>query len=267
MKQRYKFTLAYDGTNYVGWQHQKNGTSIQEKLTDAIGVITGRKVRPIGTGRTDSGVHALGQVAHVDLDWNHSKKDLLKALNSLLPVDIRVINVAVCHNDFHAQKDAEEKWYRYVIHEGIQQDAALLFERAYAWGVTQPLNLTVMREAAKILIGTHDFKSFQASGSSVKTTVRTINKIRISREKKTPWPFFQSSSLPFPQSPNHYILFDFFATGFLKQMVRNIVGVLVAVGRGTLNPKDMEKILQAKDRKKAGFCAPPHGLYLMKVTY
>jgi tRNA pseudouridine38-40 synthase len=120
VKKRYKLTLAYDGTQYVGWQFQKNGISIQEKLSEAISTITGKKLRPIGAGRTDSGVHALGQVAHLDLEWSHSEENLLRAFNSILPVDIRVLEVTAVPGDFHAQKYARQKWYRYAVHVGAQ---------------------------------------------------------------------------------------------------------------------------------------------------
>jgi tRNA pseudouridine38-40 synthase len=211
-----------------------------------------------------------------------------------LPADIRVVEIVVASSDFHAQKSAKQKWYRYVIYLG----APLLFERHSAWQLNQSLKIGAMREAAKILAGRHDFTSFQGSGASVKTTVRELGMIKIKRMEHFPWPYVECSGWPacvaeatssrrrpeesFDVRPprrtqaisegqdpqkGYWILFDFIGSGFLKQMVRNIVGTLVEVGRGDLLPQDVTKILKARDRKKAGFCAPPQGLYLMKITY
>lgn len=255
MQQRYKLTIAYDGTDYVGWQIQKNGISIQAKLAAALQHITGQEIRPIGAGRTDAGVHAVGQVAHAALRWRHSAADLMKALNSHLPEDIRVRTVERVDPHFHAQKGATQKWYRYVIYEGSE---SLLFERRYAWHVGRSLKVSVMWAGAKILKGRHDFASFQGSGASVKTTVRNLSRITIRRSRYLTWPGRDEGS---------WLLFDFYGEGFLKQMVRNIVGTLVEVGRGEISPTQVKSVLQVRDRKKAGICAPPHGLYLMQVDY
>ncbi len=270
MKQRFKLILAYDGTAYVGWQHQQNGISIQEKLANALRKINKSAIRPIGSGRTDAGVHALAQVAHVDLEWRHTAEELRKALNSLLPADIQIHNVEAVTKDFHAQKSAREKWYRYAIYQPgrAQQAAPLLFERAYAWQVDYPLKIAAMRQAARILMGRHDFASFQGSGASVKTTVRHLKRIKITRAKRLPWPRLTvGAPLAAPMNGGHWLFFDFIGEGFLKQMVRNLVGTLVEVGQGKLNTSDVKRILKAKDRKKAGHCAPPLGLYLMRVSY
>jgi tRNA pseudouridine38-40 synthase len=181
LSQRYKLTIAYDGTNYVGWQIQKNGLAVQAVLEKALRRISGETIRPVGSGRTDAGVHALAQVAHFDLNWGHTALDLQKALNSLLPVDIVIRDVEAVSADFHAQKSAQEKWYRYVIcsRPRAVHEPPLPFMRDYAWHFDSPLRIGMMRKAAKHLQGRHDFKSFQGSGGMVKTTVRTLKKIVI----------------------------------------------------------------------------------------
>lgn len=206
--QRYKLTLAYDGTNYVGWQIQPNGPSIQATLEAALKKVAADASRPVGSGRTDSGVHALGQVAHVGLVWPHPPEALHKALNSLLPADIRVLRVEAVANGFHAQRSTQEKWYRYVVREGAIHESPLLFSRHFAWGVSGPLNLTQMRQAARPLVGRHDFASFQGSRAAVKTTVRTLRRIKIATSKESGLPMFSVEA--------RWILFDFVGGGVLK---------------------------------------------------
>ncbi len=285
MKNRYKLTIAYEGTPYVGWQFQKNGLSIQQVLEETFHKIVGQKIRPAGAGRTDSGVHAVGQVAHAELAWDHSAEDLQKALNSFLPEEIRIVALETVPNTFHAQRDAQQKWYRYVVHQG---KIPLIFERDRAWSLYHPLNLTAMKKGAQALEGRHDFASFQGAGSSVKTTVRRLNKIDIFKEEYTGWPYMgrvlsqrRPSVRGYPargqpaerhrratrSQSQTYFIFDFLGEGFLRQMVRNLVGSLVEVGQGKMSVSDLKKVLAAKDRKKAGCCAPPQGLYLMKVYY
>jgi len=269
---RYKLTIAYDGTNYAGWQLQKNGVSIQQKLREALTRLDHPDLCPTGSGRTDAGVHAQGQVAHVDLSWEHGEQALKSALNNFLPEDIRVSAAQEVADDFHAQKDASKKWYRYVI--ACSQEP-LLFQRHYLWQLPQTLDVGAIQAAAAFLVGEHDFASFQAARSSVKATVRCLEQIELStgpagwrEESFDPRVHASGQMIPKRQDPAlQYVVFDFIGNGFLKKMVRNIVGTLVEVGRGRLEPNKLQTILQAKDREAAGPCAPARGLCLMEVYY
>ena len=242
-----KLTIAYDGTRYCGWQVQPNGPTIQQALEVAFAKITGQRVPVTGSGRTDSGVHALGQVASCQVDSALTDHQWLRALNGNLPKDIRVLQVRTV-GDFHAIRDAIKKRYRYLIDDGPIQD---VFRRDFAWHIHQRLDAEQMAEAARGLIGTHDFRSYQAAGSDRKTTVRTVTDLRLER----------------PADQPDEIRVEIEANGFLYNMVRNIVGTLVEVGLGTRPAAWPTAVLQARDRCQAGRTAPAHGLYLVRVTY
>lgn len=251
-----KLILEYDGTNFHGWQIQeKNRRTIQGEIEKALKKIFKRPIRLIGSGRTDSGVHAVGQIANFKLPLgvqnfellrDHSK--ILKALNANLPEDIAIIDAVEARPDFHAQFDAKRKLYRYTILNGTDRSAVL---RDFCYFYPYRLNLALMRREAKVLLGQHNFKSFQAADPAVKgekSTIRTITKLSI---KKT----------------GDFILIDIEANGFLYKMVRNIIGTLLDIGRGRLKERSMKKILKQKNRALAGTTAPAKGLCLVKVNY
>ena len=245
----FKLTLAYDGTNYAGWQIQNNAESIQALVERALARITGSEVRVVGSGRTDAGVHALAQVASCRLDTRLTCAELLRALNGNLPFDIRVTGVAYAADDFHAIRDAIRKSYRYIIQDGRIHD---VFQLGYCWFLPGDLDVGEMQRAAAHLRGRHDFASFQSAGSERATTVREVHRLDLRRRDGD-----QSS----------FIDLDISADGFLYNMVRNIVGTLVEVGRGAQDPTWVKSVLQATDRQAAGPTAPAQGLFLVSVDY
>jgi tRNA pseudouridine38-40 synthase len=245
----FKLTLAYDGTAYGGWQVQPNARTIQAELETAFATIVGAPVRTVASGRTDAGVHALGQVVSVDCDTRLDLETLCRALNANLPRDIAVLAVEFAAPGFHAIRDAVRKRYRYVIQDGPPRD---VFLRAYSWQLPQPLDVPAMQRAAEPLVGTHDFASFETSGSERVTSVRTILDLPVQRRAG---------------AMRDQILIEVEADGFLYNMVRNIVGTLVEVGRGKQPPDWVAEVLAAKDRTRAGMTAPPHGLFLVHVHY
>lgn len=240
--------LAYDGTNYAGWQVQEGQgrvKTIQGTVEKALALITGERIRVTGAGRTDAGVHARGQVIHFDTDSRIPVPSFPAALNSVLPPDIRFYGAEEVSPDFHAQYQAREKTYRYTIDCGPVPD---VFLRNYACHISYQLDLPAMQEAAKLLLGTHDFRSFCASGSSVKNFVRTVKALEIC----------QSDFL---------IYVNITADGFLYNMVRIIVGTLLEIGRGKLPSGYMAELISAQDRTLAGPTAPAKGLCLEQVVY
>lgn len=247
-----RLTLAYDGTAYVGWQRQPNGTSIQALVEQALEPIEGAPVAVVGSGRTDAGVHALGQVASVRLGHPLSTGALVRALNARLPEDVRVLDAAEAADDFSARFSATGKTYRYRI---LAQPLGDPFERRYAWHVPQPLDTAAMEAALAALPGERDFASFQAAGSSVASTVRCLTAAALSLETRPPGRHVS------------VIACEFSATGFLRHMVRNLVGTLVEVGAGRRSVASVAAALEARDRSAAGITAPPHGLFLVRVDY
>lgn len=243
-----KLTVQYDGTSYVGWQRQENGTSIQGLLERVLEPIEGAHVTVHGAGRTDAGVHALGQVASVGVTTRLDCPTLARAMNAVLPPDVRVLSAEDVSSDFHARFSATGKLYEYRI---INAPLISPFLHRYAWHVIPPLDLDAMREAASAFRGRHDFAAFQASGSSVTTTERTIGRIE--------WEDGGGYDLP--------LLFRVEGDGFLRHMVRNIVGTLVEVGIGRWPAGCVPDILASKDRALAGATAPAHGLFLVRVSY
>ncbi len=244
-----KLTIAYDGTDFAGWQVQPNERTVQQTLERAIASVTGEEVRATASGRTDAGVHAVGQVVSVALRSALPAETLCRALNANTPHDLVVMDVTEATEGFHAIRDATGKRYRYVIQDGRLKD---LFSRAYAWHIPQPLDDNAMREAAALLVGRHDFASFEAAGSERKTTVRHVTDLTVER----------TSENRFPR-----ITIEIAADGFLYNMVRNIVGTLVEIGRGNQPVTWINDVLHAKDRKVAGPTAPPKGLFLVSVDY
>ena len=247
-----KLTLQYDGTDYVGWQRQAAGTSIQGLLEDALRPIEKAAVTVHGAGRTDAGVHALGQVASIVLASSIEPGTLMRALNAVLPADVRVIAAEVVADDFHARFSASGKRYRYRVLNGA---AGCPFEHRYVWQVAQPLDREAMASAAVRLEGRHDFSAFAAAGGATTTNERTITRIRV-----------DSGPLAWP-APGPLVTFEVEGDGFLRHMVRNIVGTLVDVGLGRSSPSDVAGILASRDRSRAGITAPASGLFLVEVLY
>ena len=243
-----KLTVQYDGTAYVGWQRQPNGASIQGLLEDALAPIAGAAVTVHGAGRTDAGVHALGQVASVTLASALDEATIGRALNAVLPADVRVLSVDDAAPDFHARFSARAKTYEYRI---VNAPFVSVFLQRYAWHIPQPLDLEAMRTAAGPLIGRHDFAGFQGAGSEVATTERTILDLD--------WQDGGGFDLP--------LVLRISGDGFLRHMVRNIVGTLVEVGAGRWDPWRLLAILDSGDRSQAGPTAPAKGLFLSHVTY
>jgi tRNA pseudouridine38-40 synthase len=245
----FKLTLAYDGTEFAGWQRQPAARTAQGELEAAIERITQERSKCIASGRTDAGVHALGQVVSFQSETKLSGEVLCKALNAELPEDMLVFEVIETAPNFHALRDAVRKRYRYVIQDGRLPD---LFDRKYVWHVYQRLDVEAMQEAAKTLVGTHDFASYETAGSPRLTTVRTVFDLTVERR---------------PAELTDRVVIEVEANGFLYNMVRNIAGTLVAVGKGKEPPAWPAEVLAVKDRTKAGMTAPARGLFLVWVEY
>ena len=241
-----KLLIQYDGTNYLGWQVQAQGPTVQGTLEEKLALLTGEKVSLLGSGRTDSGAHALGQVANFKTKSRMEACTIQKALNSLLPPDIAVIGVEEVDEDFNARGSAKSKIYEYRI---LNREIRSVFHREYAWHIPQRLNLREMKKATRILIGEHDFSSFRSVGTPTKTAIRKVFKAEWKRNKEG------------------FLRFEIEATGFLKQMVRAIVGTLVEVGKSKITVEEFREILESKDRKNGGPTAPAHGLFMKEVKY
>lgn len=243
-----KLTIQYDGTSYVGWQRQDRGVSIQSLLEDALEPIEGSRVTVHGAGRTDAGVHALAQSASVTLTTTRSCDVIGRAVNAVLPPDVRVLQVEEVDPQFHARFSATGKVYEYrTVHGAIVSP----FLYRHVWHIRQPLDLDAMRQAALPLVGTHDFAAFQGTGSAVDSTVRTVRAID--------WQI--------ARAPDQPTVLRIEGDGFLRHMVRNIVGTLVEVGVGRWPASQVAAILASCDRSRAGPTAPPQGLFLVRVLY
>lgn len=249
-----RLTIAYDGTHYAGWQVQKNAKTIQSEIEKALKKIFREKIKLIGAGRTDSGVHARAQVANFKTKQTTSLpgtyvpgREVVNAINGNLPEDISITAAKKVPSKFHSRFDARAKLYRYTILNGRIDDP---FTKKYYYKVPYRLNVSLMKKEARALLGKHDFKSFQAKSdlSKIKNTVRTIRRIGIGKEKE-------------------FIRIEVEGDGFLHNMVRNVAGTLIEIGRGYFPQGSMRKILAVRDRTKAGPTAPARGLILIKVKY
>jgi tRNA pseudouridine38-40 synthase len=243
-----KLTLQYDGTDYVGWQRQPTGVSVQALLEDAVAPIAGQHVTLHGAGRTDAGVHALAQVASVGLDTALPAPTIARAINAVLPPDVRVLGVEDTSESCHARFSARSKTYEYRI---VNAPLVSAFLYRYVWHVPQPLDVDAMRAAAAPLVGTHDFAGFQGAGSPVATSQRTILALDLE----------EGGGFDLP------LVIRVTGDGFLRHMVRNIVGTLVEVGIGRWDPWRLLSVLDSRDRTQAGPTAPAQGLFLAHVTY
>jgi tRNA pseudouridine38-40 synthase len=244
--QGHKLTVAYRGTDFSGWQRQAAKRTVQGCIEVALEKIWGAKISLQGSGRTDTGVHALGQVASFNAPRRHAAADLQRALNANLPRDVRIVTCRLVPPAFHARFDARGKTYRYLIWNRLVQDPFTLDTH---WHVPRPLDLPAMRRAARQLLGRHDFASFTSNpGYERESTVRTMRRVSLVRDGSA-------------------LVFHFTADGFLYRMVRNLVGALVKVGLAKITVDDFGKILQAQSRSAAPETAPACGLYLMNVTY
>ena len=263
MSRTLKIVLAYDGTDLVGWQRQRSGASVQARLEAALASIEGRAVTVHGAGRTDAGVHALGQVASCRIDHPLPPARLSRALNALLPGDIRVLRVEDAPESFHARYCARLKTYRYLV---INAEVVSPFERRYVWHVPQRLDIAAMIAAARALEGEQDFAALQGARSAVKTTVRTVTLAEV-REATAVEVIGGSLALPARAAGGRFIVFEMSGTGFLRHMVRNAVGTLVEIGRGRRETVWMGDVLASHDRAQAGPTAPASGLFLVNVEY
>lgn len=244
-----KLTVAYDGTKYVGWQVQPNGMTVQQRLEEAWTAATQEQIRIIASGRTDAGVHALGQVCSVATETKLSCSTLVRALNAHGPEDISVVEVLKAPDGFHAIRDATRKTYRYKIQHGRIRNPLATNDH---WYCRHPLDVAAIRNAASKLVGEHDFASFEAAGAERSSTVRFLSQLRCQEEANGSF---------------NYLYLDLTCNGFLYNMVRNIVGTLVRVGQGREQADWVSTVLQAKDRSVAGPTAPAQGLVLLNVEY
>lgn len=245
--QRWKLTIEYDGHGFVGWQSQDNGVSVQQTLEQAVFRLSGQNVRLHVAGRTDSGVHALGQVAHFDLEGkDYNEREMRNALNVYVrPHHVSVVKAEKVSDEFHARFGAEKRYYRYVV---LCRPSPPAIGYQYMWHVHRALDVDAMRDAVKHMIGTHDFSSFRASECQAKSPIRTLDKVEIIED-------------------GDKLYFDVEAKSFLHHQVRNIMGTLKRVGDGSWHPDKVRDIIAAKSRSAAGPTAPAHGLFFVRVDY
>jgi tRNA pseudouridine38-40 synthase len=263
----FKLTISYDGTGLVGWQRQAEGTSVQGLLEDALTRLEGSAVTVHGAGRTDAGVHALGQAASANLTCDLSPEVMRRALNAVLPLDVRVLEIVQAEPGFHARFSARSKTYRYLLRNG---PFAGPFEHRYVWHLSEPLDLGAMQAAAAMLVGTHDFAAFRSTGSTPSTTVRTILRSELSSSSGATWlaPTYPTDDARAgDDQESRLIVFEVTGTGFLRHMVRALAGTLVEVGRGRFPPERMAALLAGGTRAEAGATAPALGLFLVRVDY
>jgi tRNA pseudouridine38-40 synthase len=237
--------IEYDGTSYNGWQRQKNGIGVQQRLEEALAVVANETVEVVCAGRTDTGVHASGQVVHFDTSADRSERGWLLGVNTNLPPDISVSWVKPVSDDFHARFSATSRRYRYLILNRLQRSA---LHRHRAWWVHQPLDEKLMHEAAQALLGEHDFSAFRAAGCQAKNAMRELTFISVKRR-------------------DDWVTVEVSANAFLMHMVRNITGTLAAIGQGEQPVGWAAEVLASRDRTLGGVTAPPHGLTLVAVDY
>lgn len=242
----YKIIIQYDGTRYKGWQVQKaTEMTIQGKIQDVLTAMTGQEVEVIGSGRTDAGVHAYGQVANFHVPEHFDAQEILEYLNHYLPMDIAVLSIEEVEERFHARYQAVSKTYMYRIHTS---NVPNVFERKYMYTYTEPLDMERMKKAASLMLGTHDFAAFCGNKKMKKSTVRTV------------------TDITFVQTANE-IAISYTGDGFLQNMIRIMTGTLIEVGNGTKESEDILRILASKTRENAGYTVPPEGLILKEVVY
>ena len=246
MIKNFKIIIEYDGTRYRGWQRQKKDVTIQGEIEKALGIMTAKHIVVNGSGRTDAGVHARGQAANFRCDTDLSPGSFQKGLNSLLPEDIVIRECRQVDETFHARYNVKSKIYHYKIYN---HPVPAAMNRLYAWSIRKPLNIVAMRSAVSYIIGSYDFKAFEGAGSPRAHTTRHV------------------MAADLIESDHRLLTFRIEADGFLRFMVRNIVGTLVDVGLGKTLPAEFKQILDSRDRTNAGATAPPRGLCLMEVKY
>jgi tRNA pseudouridine38-40 synthase len=237
--------IEYDGTSYNGWQRQKTGLGVQQRVEEALAIVANERVEVVCAGRTDTGVHASGQVVHFDTQSERSNRSWLLGANTNLPADVAVTWARPVDAEFHARFSATARCYRYAILNRLQRSP---LHRDRAWWVYEPLDAERMHKAAQSLLGKHDFSAFRAAGCQANTAVREISHIAVSRR-------------------DHWLTLDVTANAFLQHMVRNITGTLATVGRGEQEIDWITTVLESRDRKAGGIAAPPHGLTLVGVDY
>lgn len=256
MERNILLTIEYDGTNFCGWQRQPGVRTVQGELEQALSKVCGKEIKLNGTSRTDAGVHALGQRASFKGEFGIPTDRIMLAANNLLCggmnvkgkcSDVCIREVKEMAPDFHARFDARGKKYRYIIRNSREMD---VFARNYCYQVKTPLDLAAMRQAASLIVGTHDFACFQAAGGNPReTTVRTVFSLDVFRRE------------------DGHIVIEITGDGFLYNMVRIITGTLVEVGQGKINPQEISAVIMSKERQRAGHTAPPEGLYLVEIYY
>jgi tRNA pseudouridine38-40 synthase len=242
----FKLAIAYDGTHFLGWQRQKESPTVQEAVETALSRVLAQPVVLHGSGRTDAGVHAAGQVASFLAKGNRTPQEILRGANSLLPLDIAILSVTEVSLDFHARFSAQGKLYSYDFQTGLTRDP---LTHRFVWPVGPGLNWDLMRESFPYLLGEHDFAAFQSHGADVKSTVRTLTKLEL--------------TAPQPE----IVRLSVTGTGFLRHMVRTLAGTLIEIAKGRQTPSDLTAILESRDRRKAGRMAPAQGLCLRRVYY
>ena len=243
---KYKITIEYEGTNFVGWQRQENGRSIQSSIEKAIENLSGEKITLFGAGRTDAGVHAIGQTAHFDILNDISVNTIRDGLNQhLRNFSIAILKAEKVKDNFHARFSATHRHYQYLL---INRRAPLTLKKNYAWAIYKKLEIDKMKSAANYFVGKYDFNSFRSINCQSSTSIKTINSCEVNQK-------------------NGKIMVNVSAKSFLHSQVRIMVGTLVEIGKGKITPQELKKIIESKDRSKAGPTAPAHGLYLIKVEY
>ncbi len=243
---RYKITIEYDGTDYAGWQRQDNMVSVQSAIEDALYKFSQENVQITGSGRTDSGVHATGQVAHFDLNKSFEIKNVINGLNFFLkPQPISILDCQIVDENFHARFSAKKRYYRYFI---LNRNSPAAIDAKRKWWVRENLDIELMQKAAKLLEGTHDFSSFRTSQCQAKSPIKTLDYIRISQSGEV-------------------VEIVLCAESFLHRMVRNIVGCLRMIGNKRWSEKDLLEFKEAKTTDQTRYTAPPHGLFLEKIKY